>query len=334
MVAWKRGEPDGRARGGRRPPRRSRRPDRRGRAGSSPRSAGAGRRIDPVTVPGADRPRPRRRREGRTDAGRLAARDPATRRRPAATALGCPAMRLAVLSDIHANLVALDAVLAAVGSVDGDPAPRRRRRLWPRARRRRGAPDGDRRDRRPRQPRSGGAGRPRDRLFNPDARTAMEWTRGRIAPATRAWLAALPERRARTRSRSSTAARATRPGSTSRRSPVARANLAVLDDAVSASSATPTCRSVPADERRAVEPIEPADGRPFDPRRPARRSSTRAASASRATGSDGRLARARHGRAAVATWHRTAYDIARDPARDAARRACRRGSSTASRSAL
>ena len=28
-------------------------------------------------------------------------------------------MRVAVLSDIHANLVALDAVLAAIGSIDG-----------------------------------------------------------------------------------------------------------------------------------------------------------------------------------------------------------------------
>ena len=30
--------------------------------------------------------------------------------------------------------------------------------------------------------------------FNPDARAAMEWTRTRISPATRDWLAALPER--------------------------------------------------------------------------------------------------------------------------------------------
>ena len=31
--------------------------------------------------------------------------------------------------------------------------------------------------------------------FNPDARRAMEWTRTALAPATRDWLAALPERR-------------------------------------------------------------------------------------------------------------------------------------------
>ena len=31
--------------------------------------------------------------------------------------------------------------------------------------------------------------------FNPDARLAIEWTAERIAPATRAWLAALPDRR-------------------------------------------------------------------------------------------------------------------------------------------
>ncbi len=55
--------------------------------------------------------------------------------------------------------------------------------------------DGDRRDRRPRQPRRGGRRRHRDRLVQP-RRPAGPWS-GRatpIAPATRDWLAALPER--------------------------------------------------------------------------------------------------------------------------------------------
>ena len=53
---------------------------------------------------------------------------------------------------------------------------------------------GRRRRRRPRQPRRGGGRRPRDRGLQPGGARAMEWTRRRIAPATRDWLAALPER--------------------------------------------------------------------------------------------------------------------------------------------
>ena len=102
-------------------------------------------------------------------------------------------MRIAVLSDIHSNLVALDAVLAHVGAVDavwhlGDvvgygPEPDAVvERL-----------DGARRDRRPRQPRRGGRRRPRDRLLQPRGAGGD----GVDAPAdlattTRAWLAALP----------------------------------------------------------------------------------------------------------------------------------------------
>ena len=75
-------------------------------------------------------------------------------------------MRVAVLSDIHGNLAALDAVLAhRIGR--RRLAPRRRRRLRPRARRRRRAPRRDRRGRRPRQPRRGGDRRRRDRLVQP-----------------------------------------------------------------------------------------------------------------------------------------------------------------------
>ena len=102
-------------------------------------------------------------------------------------------MRVAVLSDIHANLVALDAVLGAVGAVDavwhlGDVVG-----YGP-------DPDGV-------VSRLAGigaigvsgnhdlaalGGREID-WFNPDAKAAMEWTRGRISDATRAWLSALPK---------------------------------------------------------------------------------------------------------------------------------------------
>ena len=104
-------------------------------------------------------------------------------------------MRVAVLSDIHANLVALDAVLAAVGRVDaiwhlGDvvgygPDPngvvRRLREIG--AVGVRGNHD------------AAAVGGPEIEWFNPDARRAMEWTREVLAPDVRTWLRALPERR-------------------------------------------------------------------------------------------------------------------------------------------
>jgi diadenosine tetraphosphatase ApaH/serine/threonine PP2A family protein phosphatase len=103
-------------------------------------------------------------------------------------------VRVAVLSDIHANLAALDAVLAAVPSVDevwqlGDvvgygPQPdevvARLRDIG--ARGVRGNHD------------AAAVGGPEIESFNVDARRAMEWTRQAIADETRRWLAALPER--------------------------------------------------------------------------------------------------------------------------------------------
>ncbi len=104
-------------------------------------------------------------------------------------------MRVAVLSDIHANLVALDAVLAAIGPVDaiwhlGDvvgygPEPDAVVERLDRAGAVGVAGNHDR----------AAAGGPEIDWFNPDARAAMEWTRRRIAPKTKAWLAAQPERR-------------------------------------------------------------------------------------------------------------------------------------------
>ena len=104
-------------------------------------------------------------------------------------------MRVAVLSDIHANLVALDAVLAAVGQTDA---------LWhlgdvvgygsePDAVVARLAEHGA----------TGVAGNHDlaalggDEIdwFNPDARAAMEWTRNRIEASTRGWLRSLPTTR-------------------------------------------------------------------------------------------------------------------------------------------
>jgi diadenosine tetraphosphatase ApaH/serine/threonine PP2A family protein phosphatase len=103
-------------------------------------------------------------------------------------------VRVAVLSDIHANLAALDAVLAAVPSVDevwqlGDivgygPEPdgvvARLRDIG--ARGVRGNHD------------AAAVGALDIDSFNIDARRAMEWTRATISDDTRTWLAALPER--------------------------------------------------------------------------------------------------------------------------------------------
>jgi predicted phosphodiesterase len=102
-------------------------------------------------------------------------------------------MRVAVLSDIHANVVALDAVLASVPSVDevwhlGDvvgygPYPdevvARLRELG--AIGVRGNHD------------VAALGGREIESFNVDARRAMEWTRSTIADETKAWLAAQPE---------------------------------------------------------------------------------------------------------------------------------------------
>ncbi len=102
-------------------------------------------------------------------------------------------MRALVLSDIHANIVALDAVLAAAPSVDevwqlGDvvgygPEPdavvHRLRELG--ALGVRGNHD------------AAALGGDEVEAFNIDARRAMEWTRTTIGGETRAWLAALPE---------------------------------------------------------------------------------------------------------------------------------------------
>ena len=97
-----------------------------------------------------------------------------------------------MLSDIHSNLVALDAVLAAIGTVDalwhlGDvvgygPEPdavvgrlAERDAVGVRGNHDAAATGGSEID-----------------WFNPEARAAMEWTRSAISDETRAWLAALP----------------------------------------------------------------------------------------------------------------------------------------------
>ena len=103
-------------------------------------------------------------------------------------------MRVAVLSDIHANLVALDAVLATVGAVDA---------VWHLGDVVGYGPDPDGVVERLRGLAAVGVAGNHDLAavggdqiawFNPDARAAMEWTRRRISPETKRWLADLPAR--------------------------------------------------------------------------------------------------------------------------------------------
>jgi diadenosine tetraphosphatase ApaH/serine/threonine PP2A family protein phosphatase len=103
-------------------------------------------------------------------------------------------MRIAVLSDIHSNLVALDAVLAHLGSVDAiwqlgdvvgygpDPDGVVGRLAELGAVGVRGNHD------------AAAVGGSEIEWFNPDARAAIEWTRGRMSSSTRSWLTELPER--------------------------------------------------------------------------------------------------------------------------------------------
>jgi predicted phosphodiesterase len=104
-------------------------------------------------------------------------------------------MRIAVLSDIHANLPALDAVLADAGAVDG---------IWHLGDVVGYGPDPDGVVARLRDAGAIGvrgnhdaaaAGGSEIDWFNPDARRAMEWTRSVIGRPAVEWLTALPERR-------------------------------------------------------------------------------------------------------------------------------------------
>ncbi len=101
-------------------------------------------------------------------------------------------MRLAVLSDIHANLPALEAIIRAAGSVDGfrhlgdvvgyGPDPDAVVSLL--ADIQAGGVQGNHD--------AAALGGREIEWFNEDARQAMEWTREAIGPIARAWLTALP----------------------------------------------------------------------------------------------------------------------------------------------
>ena len=104
-------------------------------------------------------------------------------------------MRIAVISDVHSNLLALDAVLAQAGAVDAvwhlgdvvgygpEPDAVLARLAAIGAVGVRGNHD------------AAACGGTEIDWFNPDARSAIEWTREQISDQTRSWLGGLPDRR-------------------------------------------------------------------------------------------------------------------------------------------
>jgi diadenosine tetraphosphatase ApaH/serine/threonine PP2A family protein phosphatase len=104
-------------------------------------------------------------------------------------------MRVAVLSDIHSNIVALDAVLSHAGDVDA---------IWHLGDVVGYGPEPDAVVARLSEREATGVRGNHDAAaiggfeiewFNPEARAAAEWTRETIASKTLAWLTAQPERR-------------------------------------------------------------------------------------------------------------------------------------------
>jgi predicted phosphodiesterase len=216
-------------------------------------------------------------------------------------------VRVAVLSDIHANLAALDSVIASLGSVDavwhlGDvvgygPEPDGvvERLAAIGAVGVRGNHD------------SAAVGGDEIDWFNPDAKAAMEWTRGSISKVTRDWLAALPERH--------TDGQFGLVHGSPREPlweyivsvPIARANLAALTTPFGLFGHT-HLPMIFAERDGAVEQIEPADG------------STFTLAERRALINPGSVGQPRDGivtasfmiidtAAGLCTWHRVPYDI-------------------------
>lgn len=217
-------------------------------------------------------------------------------------------MRIAVISDLHANLPALDAVLAAAGPVDaiwhlGDivgygPDPdgvvQRLRSLG--AMGVKGNHD------------AAAVGGPEIDWFNPDARRAMEWTRSAIAPRTAAWLNGLPE--------TLESGDCTLVHGSPREPiweyvtsvPVARTNLAVLGTRVGLHGHTHLPVAFVEDDGR-IEVITPGDGSVLELQ--GRRALVNPGSVGQPRDGDSRSSYLVLDTAAdTVTWHRTAYDIA------------------------
>jgi diadenosine tetraphosphatase ApaH/serine/threonine PP2A family protein phosphatase len=172
-------------------------------------------------------------------------------------------MRIAVLSDIHSNLVALDAVLTQLGSVDAiwqlgdvvgygpDPDGVVARLGEIGAVGVRGNHD------------AAAVGGSEIEWFNPDARAAIEWTRERISPETKAWLEALPDRRIETDYTLVHGSPREPLWEYITSSPVARANLSVIQTRFGLHGHTHLPIAWAEEDGRIVS-IAPADGSTFE----------------------------------------------------------------------
>ncbi len=217
-------------------------------------------------------------------------------------------MRIAVVSDIHANLPALEAAVRAAGEVDG---------LWHLGDTVGYGPEPDGVVARLRELGATGVqgnhdaaalGGPEIDWFNPDARGAMVWTRGVISTATRDWLAGLPA--------TLTIGECTLVHGSPRDPmweyitsvPVARANLARLTTRIGLHGHT----HVPVawlEDDGAVEVVSPSDGSALELR------------GRRVLANPGSIGQPRDGDARASfmildtdadrlEWHRVAYDVA------------------------
>ncbi|HEX9550013.1 MAG TPA: metallophosphoesterase family protein [Candidatus Limnocylindrales bacterium] len=216
-------------------------------------------------------------------------------------------MRIAVLSDIHANLVALDAVLAATGPVDAvwhlgdvvgygpDPDAVVARLGSVGATGVQGNHD------------AAAAGGSEIEWFNPDARRAMEWTRATMGRGTVAWLAALP--------RTLVSGDWTLVHGSPREPiweyvtsvPVARANLAALETRVGLHGHTHLPVAFVEEDGR-VDVVSPGDGSVLELR--GRRALVNPGSVGQPRDGDPRSSYLVLDTVADSvTWHRVAYDV-------------------------
>ncbi len=216
-------------------------------------------------------------------------------------------MRVALLSDIHSNIVALDAVLAAAGAVDA---------IWQLGDIVGYGPEPDAVIGRLREVKAEGVRGNHDAAavggseidwFNPEARRAMEWTRAAISRDSVDWLRGLPDR--------ATIGDAELVHGSPREPlweyvtsvPVARANLATLRQAVGLHGHTHIpVAFLEADGR--VDAIGPHDGSELELR--GRRALLNPGSVGQPRDGDPRASFAIfEPEAGRITWHRVGYDV-------------------------
>lgn len=222
-------------------------------------------------------------------------------------------MRIAVVSDIHANLHALDAVLESAGVVDaiwhlGDvvgygPEPdavvERLRAIG--ATGVRGNHD------------AAAAGGPEIEWFNPDARRAMEWTRTTISAGTRSWLEALPQTLLRDDCTLVHGSPREPIWEYVTSVPVARANLAVLESRIGLHGHTHLPVAFIEEDGR-IEVVSPGDGSVLELR--GRRALVNPGSVGQPRDGDPRSSfLVLDTDTDSVSWHRAAYDVAAVQAR-------------------